>query len=312
MKARADTVSANARAGVEKRLRRHGPLHGHPGARPVRGGRRRPCRRGAADRAADLHQCRRPRARSRHARRARRAVPHEHVDAGARSRAAASGRRRRQLRRPRVRADVPALRRRGDRRREGAAADRAGKTRMCRRRSGRILEAEGIQRPHRRRVHQPGAARAKAWRSPSTARAARREAIGSHVLLAVGRRPNTDDLGLDRAGVDGRRARLHHRGRHAGDQRARHLGARRLQRPRRIHPHRLQRFRDRRREPARRRAPQAERAHSGVCALYRSAARPRRDDRDAGARHRPAAADEQTPDDPGRAARSRRARRRAS
>jgi pyruvate/2-oxoglutarate dehydrogenase complex dihydrolipoamide dehydrogenase (E3) component len=28
-----------------------------------------------------------------------------------------------------------------------------------------------------------------------------REAIGSHVLLAVGRRPNTDDLGLDKAGV---------------------------------------------------------------------------------------------------------------
>jgi pyruvate/2-oxoglutarate dehydrogenase complex dihydrolipoamide dehydrogenase (E3) component len=27
------------------------------------------------------------------------------------------------------------------------------------------------------------------------------EAVGSHVLLAVGRRPNTDDLGLDRAGV---------------------------------------------------------------------------------------------------------------
>jgi pyruvate/2-oxoglutarate dehydrogenase complex dihydrolipoamide dehydrogenase (E3) component len=27
------------------------------------------------------------------------------------------------------------------------------------------------------------------------------EAIGSHVLLAVGRRPNTDDLGLDKAGV---------------------------------------------------------------------------------------------------------------
>ena len=27
------------------------------------------------------------------------------------------------------------------------------------------------------------------------------EVLGSHVLLAVGRRPNTDDLGLDRAGV---------------------------------------------------------------------------------------------------------------
>ena len=28
------------------------------------------------------------------------------------------------------------------------------------------------------------------------------EVIGSHVLLAVGRRPNTDDLGLDKAGVE--------------------------------------------------------------------------------------------------------------
>ncbi len=31
--------------------------------------------------------------------------------------------------------------------------------------------------------------------------AGEREVVGSHVLLAVGRRPNTDDLGLDRAGI---------------------------------------------------------------------------------------------------------------
>jgi pyruvate/2-oxoglutarate dehydrogenase complex dihydrolipoamide dehydrogenase (E3) component len=29
-----------------------------------------------------------------------------------------------------------------------------------------------------------------------------REVVGSHVLLAVGRRPNTDDLGLDRVGIE--------------------------------------------------------------------------------------------------------------
>ena len=41
----------------------------------------------------------------------------------------------------------------------------------------------------------------KASRCPSTAQSGPPEALGSHVLLAVGRRPNTDDLGLDRAGV---------------------------------------------------------------------------------------------------------------
>ena len=48
-------------------------------------------------------------------------------------------------------------------------------------------------------------------------------------------------------------ARLHRRRRVACDERARHLGARRLQRPRRLHAHGLQRLRDRRRQPARRR-----------------------------------------------------------
>ena len=46
------------------------------------------------------------------------------------------------------------------------------------------------------------------------------EIVGSHVLLAMGRRPNTDDLGLDKAGVAIRWARLHHRRRRAAHQRA--------------------------------------------------------------------------------------------
>jgi pyruvate/2-oxoglutarate dehydrogenase complex dihydrolipoamide dehydrogenase (E3) component len=38
----------------------------------------------------------------------------------------------------------------------------------------------------------------------------RAEIEGTHLLVAIGRRPNTDDLGLDKAGR-GRRAWLHHR-----------------------------------------------------------------------------------------------------
>ena len=50
------------------------------------------------------------------------------------------------------------------------------------------------------------------------------EAIGSHVLLAVGRRPNTDDLGARPGRRRHRRARLHHGRREPGDQRARASG----------------------------------------------------------------------------------------
>ena len=54
-------------------------------------------------------------------------------------------------------------------------------------------------RPARRRV------------SPCVDCAARTRSSASHVLVAVGRRPNTDDLGLDRAGVADGQARLHRR-----------------------------------------------------------------------------------------------------
>ena len=65
-----------------------------------------------------------------------------------------------------------------------------------------ILEARGRHRPHRRRVHPLRAAAATASRSASSCEDGAPEEVGSHVLLAVGRRPNTDDLGLDAAGVE--------------------------------------------------------------------------------------------------------------
>jgi pyruvate/2-oxoglutarate dehydrogenase complex dihydrolipoamide dehydrogenase (E3) component len=64
----------------------------------------------------------------------------------------------------------------------------------------RILEAEGITiRTGAECIH-------LASRHPDVVieldcESGDREAVGSHVLLAVGRRPNTDDLGLDKAGV---------------------------------------------------------------------------------------------------------------
>ena len=62
-----------------------------------------------------------------------------------------------------------------------------------------ILENEGIA------VHLDAdcigfrAARRRHCRADRSA--ASRSAVGSHLLLAIGRRPNTDDLGLDKAGV---------------------------------------------------------------------------------------------------------------
>ena len=66
------------------------------------------------------------------------------------------------------------------------------------------------------------------------------EVLGSHVLLAVGRRPNTDDLGLEAAGVKVDAHGYIVVDEFLEDQRPAHLGARRLQRPRRLHPHFVQ------------------------------------------------------------------------
>ena len=107
-----------------------------------------------------------------------------------------------------------------------------------------------------------------------------REIVGSHLLIAVGRVPNTGDLGLDRAGVahrrggyiDGRRrvSRTNVPGIWAlGDVNGRGAFTHTV----------VQRLRDRRRQPARRRATARQRSHPGVRAVRRSAARARRDDR---------------------------------
>ena len=59
----------------------------------------------------------------------------------------------------------------------------------------------GHRAAHEREVHRPRRRTSAAWPSASSARRASPTVVGSHVLLAVGRRPNTDDLGLERAGV---------------------------------------------------------------------------------------------------------------
>ena len=108
-------------------------------------------------------------------------------------------------------------------------------------------------------------------------------AVGSHVLLAVGRRPNTDDLGLERGRRHGGRPGLHRRRRCARDECSRHLGLWRLQRPRSLYPHVLQRLRDRRRQSSRWRGAAGERPDSRLRALHRPAAWARRAVGDGGA-----------------------------
>ncbi len=135
---------------------------------------------------------------------------------------------------------------------------------------------------------------------------------GSHLLLAVGRRPNTDDLGLEKAGVT-----VDARGYIGVDDQLRtnvrrDLGARRLQRPRRLYAHGLQRLRDRGREPAGRRSPPRDRPHRDLRALHRPASGKGRPDRGRREGEGPEDPGRQAPDDARSSGRSRRARPSAS
>ncbi|EHP39161.1 mercuric reductase [Cupriavidus basilensis OR16] len=130
------------------------------------------------------------------------------------------------------------------------------------------------------------------------------EIVGSHVLLAGGRtaaqyrrpwpRPRRGRRGCARL-YPGRRTVAH--------QCARHLGHGRLQRPRRLYPYRLQRFRDRRRQPAgrgiRRAAPHGRRPHPRLCALHRPTAGARGHERGRGAPVRAQCAGRHAADDAG-------------
>ena len=147
------------------------------------------------------------------------------IDDGRRLSARAPGRRRRQLHRARVRADVPALRQPRHRRRDGPAAGRARGRGRRRRRSRRSSKREGIAIRLEREVHHASrrsAARHRGRRS--TAQAARRE-IDGLASAARGRPPAEHRRPRPRQGRRrDRRARLHHGGRRATHQRRRASG----------------------------------------------------------------------------------------
>ena len=120
------------------------------------------------------------------------------LDPRPRSRAGASGGHRRQLHRPRVRADVPPLRRRGDRRREGPAADRREDEEVSEA-IQEILEAEGID--VRLGAKCIAIRQARERRRSVDSRDGAEPIVGSHLLLAVGRRPEHRRSRPRRAGV---------------------------------------------------------------------------------------------------------------
>ncbi|MEI2691722.1 MAG: FAD-dependent oxidoreductase [Anaerolineae bacterium] len=76
---------------------------------------------------------------------------------------------------------------------------------------------------------------------PSEQDGAARQVQGSHLLLAVGRTPNSDRLNLAAAGVEVVPARLHSGQRGDADHGVPHLRRGRYQRRGRVHPHRSQR-----------------------------------------------------------------------
>ena len=139
--------------------------------------------------------------------------------------------------------------------RDGAAADRA-------RGRGRLDGRRGCAGSRRDRVaaeRDVSVGREASGRRRGECRLHRRRAAGRRLASAArGRAAAEHRRSRPRQSRRrDRRARLHHGGRPIAHQCRGHLRARRLQRARRVHPHRLQRFRDRGGEPARRRGSAA-------------------------------------------------------
>ena len=185
-------------------------------------------------------------------------------------------RRRRQLHRPRVRADLPPLRQPGHGRRDGTAADRAARTRRRPPRSPTSCEEEGIafhlnaqclavdsaadgvavhvscERASRGdRRHAPADRRRPPPQHATTSASTRRASRPTRAAIS----PVDDQL---RTSVPGIWA--------LGDVNGRGAFTHTV----------LQRLRDRRRQPARQRSASRQRPHRRLRPVHRSAARPRR------------------------------------
>ena len=218
------------RRAVDRRPREVDREHREPHARlgPC-AVRRTACRRGRWNDARgrqDLHQRRRPGGAADLGRDRERAGADQQLDDGHRHVARAPDRRRRQLHRPRVRADVPALRfarhgarvrRPADRARGPRGLGRGADNPRERRRRLPLLGEERDRDDGRRR---PG--RAPADRRPRCARDRGQPPARSRRPPAEHRRPRPRPRGHRL-----RRARLHHGRRGAAHQRARRVGARR-------------------------------------------------------------------------------------
>ena len=126
-----------------------------------------------------------------------------------------------------------------------------------------ILANEGIELRLNARVSRGRTGR---YRRIRVARVRSRRTEGARVASVAGRGTRAQ-YGRPWTGAGGHTngpTRLRHSRRCFAHQRHGYLGDRRLQRPRRVHPHQLQRLRDRRRQSAQRRRPESHRPHHNL------------------------------------------------